>query len=90
MDLEVVEGVAVQTTGSGATTVPAHTLYDIVRKLPDGAEVTFDSGGDDEKLVMRCGRSRFTLPCLPVADFPVMSGADLAISSGCRRTRCAA
>ena len=78
MDLEVVEGVAVQATGPGATTVPAHTLYDIVRKLPDGAEVTFDSGGDAEKLIMRCGRSRFTLPCLPVADFPVMSGADLA------------
>ena len=78
MDLEVVESVAVHTAGPGATTVPAHTLYDIVRKLPDGAEVTFDSGGDAEKLIMRCGRSRFTLPCLPVADFPVMSGADLA------------
>jgi DNA polymerase III subunit beta len=77
MDLEVVEGVPVRMAAAGATTVPAHTLYDIVRKLPDGAEVTLDSEGDAEKLVMRCGRSRFTLPCLPVADFPVMSGGDL-------------
>lgn len=78
MDLEVAEGVATKAAGPGATTVPAHTLYDIVRKLPDGAEVTFDSDGGNEKLMMRCGRSRFTLPCLPVTDFPVMSGADLS------------
>jgi DNA polymerase-3 subunit beta len=75
MDLEVVESVAVETARQGATSVPAHTLYDIVRKLPDGAEVTLESEG--EKLVMRCGRSRFTLPCLPVEDFPVMSDIGL-------------
>jgi DNA polymerase-3 subunit beta len=77
MDLEVVESVAVETAGPGATTVPAHTLYDIVRKLPDGAEVTLESAGDAAKLIMRCGRSRFTLPCLPVEDFPVMSDVGL-------------
>ena len=76
MDLEVVESVAVETAAPGATSVPAHTLYDIVRKLPDGAEVTLESDGA-EKLVMRCGRSRFTLPCLPVEDFPVMSDVGL-------------
>ncbi len=37
MDLEVVESVAAEIAAEGATTVPAHTLYDIVRKLPDGA-----------------------------------------------------
>ena len=29
----------------GATTVSAHTLYDIVRKLLDGAQVNIDGGG---------------------------------------------
>ncbi len=28
----------------GATTVPAHLLYDIVRKLPEGAEVMLKTG----------------------------------------------
>ena len=39
MDLAVVERVAAESAGDGAATAPAHTLYDIVRKLPDGAQV---------------------------------------------------
>ncbi|MCP5065167.1 MAG: DNA polymerase III subunit beta, partial [bacterium] len=39
MDLTIIEGVAATVGDPGAITAPAHTLYDIVRKLPDGAEV---------------------------------------------------
>jgi DNA polymerase III subunit beta len=39
MDLEIVERVAGQVEREGRTTVPAHTLYDIVRKLPEGAQI---------------------------------------------------
>jgi DNA polymerase-3 subunit beta len=39
MELAIVEQVAVDAGQAGAATVPAHTLYDIVRKLPDGAQV---------------------------------------------------
>lgn len=77
MDLEVVEAVAADTDADGSTTVPAHTLYDVVRKLPEGGQVDFESAGDADRLTMRCGRSRFTLPCLPTSDFPAMSGTDL-------------
>jgi DNA polymerase-3 subunit beta len=35
----VTEATAANVEQGGATTVPAHLLYDIVRKLPDGAEV---------------------------------------------------
>lgn len=77
MDLEVVEAVTAEITNAGATTVPAHTLYEIVRRLPDGAEVHLDSAGDAERIHMRSGRSRFTLPCRPVADFPLMAGGEL-------------
>ena len=38
MDLAIVEGVEAGVSQDGSTTVPAHTLYDIVRKLPDGAQ----------------------------------------------------
>ena len=76
MDLDVVESVEAAITGGGATTAPAHTLHDIVRKLPEGAEVEIE-GGDDGQLVLRSGRSRFTLTCLPTEDFPVMAGGDL-------------
>ena len=54
-------------------TAPAHTLYEIVRKLPEGAEVSLLYSGDDPRLVVSAGRSRFNLPVLPAGDFPVMS-----------------
>ncbi len=76
MDLEVVELVTAGVTMTGSTTVQAHTLYDIVRKLPDGAEILVEQAGDADALKMASGRSRFTLPCLPVSDFPVMAAGE--------------
>ena len=37
LDLQINETVEANVTEPGATTVPAHTLFDIVRKLPEGA-----------------------------------------------------
>ena len=76
MDLDIVESVAADIAQPGATTAPAHTLYDIVRKLPDGAQVAMDADGEGQ-MVLSSGRSRFTLTCLPTDDFPVLSGGDL-------------
>ena len=75
MDLEITESTTAEVSTPGITTAPAHTLYDIVRKLPEGSQV--ELSGDGEKLTLRSGRSRFTLPCLPTEDFPVMSGGEL-------------
>ena len=78
MDLEIVETVPATVSRPGGTTAPAHTLYDIVRKLPDGSQVELDMGGDGTILTLRAGRSQFKLSCLPVEDFPQLSGGDLA------------
>jgi DNA polymerase-3 subunit beta len=77
MDLAVVESVAATVELDGNTTAPAHTLYDIVRKLPEGAQVELDASGDAEQLLLRSGRSRFTLQTLPTGDFPQMSSGEL-------------
>jgi DNA polymerase-3 subunit beta len=77
MDLAVVESVAATVELDGTTTAPAHTLYDIVRKLPEGAQVELDASGDAEQLLLRSGRSRFTLQTLPTGDFPQMSSGEL-------------
>ena len=77
MDLEVVASVGGQSSRKGATTVPAHTLYDIVRKLREGAQVELDSAGDKGVLTLRSGRSTFTLACLPPEDYPFMAGGEL-------------
>jgi DNA polymerase-3 subunit beta len=77
MDLEIVAGVAAQTAASGTTTAPAHTLYDIVRKLPEGAQIELSSSGDKGTVTVRAGRSTFSLACLPPEDYPLMTGGDL-------------
>ena len=52
----------------GRTTVPARKLLDICRGLPDSADITFLLEG--ERLILRSGRSRFSLSTLPANEFP--------------------
>jgi DNA polymerase III subunit beta len=78
LDIEVTETLGAQSGMDGAITVPAHTLYDIVRKLSDGAQVSIESGIDGGQLTIKSGRSRFTLQSLPEADFPDMAAGELA------------
>ena len=86
MDLEIVERVPARVEREGRTTAPAHTLYDIVRKLREGAQVELETLGERNEMVLRSGRSTFTLACLPPEDYPVMSAGELphhfALSSG--------
>ena len=76
MDLDIVESVDAEVAEPGATTAPAHTLYDIVRKLPDGAQVVMEKEPEGQ-LVIKAGRSRFALSCLPTEDFPVLGSGEL-------------
>ena len=76
-ELEIVEAVAATVVRAGSITAPAHTLYEIVRKLPDGAQIELDSVDDSTLLTLRSGRSQFKLGCLPVEDFPQLSGGRL-------------
>jgi DNA polymerase-3 subunit beta len=78
MDLAIVEAAAASVARSGATTTSAHTLYDIVRKLPEGSQLEFaPAGGADGRLILRSGRAKYELPCLPVEDFPIMAEGEL-------------
>ncbi len=73
LDMEVVEQVGAQVSREGATTAPAHTMHDIVRKLPDGAQVDLDFAAVDQRLTISAGQATFTLACLPREDFPAMT-----------------
>ena len=75
MDMDVVETVACAVDEPGETTIPAHTLYEIVRKLPEGAEVGLTAANDGNRMSIRAGRSNFSLPTLPVEEFPALSGS---------------
>jgi DNA polymerase-3 subunit beta len=78
MDLEMVSALAAQGAKPGATTVPAHTLYDITRKLREGAQIELETTGEKGLMTLRSGRSTFTLSCLPPEDYPLMAGGELA------------
>ena len=75
LDLQVDESVAAQVSQAGATTVSAHTFFDIVRKLPEGSQVELSAA--DGKMQVVAGRARFNLSTLPRDDFPVIAEGNL-------------
>ena len=75
LDLQVDESVPATVDQAGATTVSAHTLFDIVRKLPDGSQVELNAA--EGKMQLSAGRARFNLSTLPRDDFPVIAEGEL-------------
>src|SRR5450432_440731 len=80
LDLEVTDSIAAEVSPGGATTVPAHMFYEIVRKLPEGAQIVVEGSGDRAVLSIRAGRSRFTLQTLPESDFPDLAAGEMTHS----------
>lgn len=80
LDIEIVETVKAEAAREGAATVPAHMLYDIVRKLPDGAQLELEQGPDASRVAVRAGRSKFALQALPPEDFPDLSSGEFGNS----------
>jgi DNA polymerase-3 subunit beta len=73
-DLDIEATVTIPTTGGDiAATAPAALLHDIVRKVPEGADIVLDPA--ETHLAVRAGRSRFKLQTLPAEDFPDLSRA---------------
>jgi DNA polymerase-3 subunit beta len=77
MDLTVVETASAEVERGGASTAAAHTLYDVVRKLPEGTRIEIERSDSGTELRLKGGRSTFDLPCLPAADFPTMTDEGL-------------
>ncbi len=78
LDLQIVESVQAQVERGGAITVPAHTLFDIVRKLPEGSQVALDAA--EGRMLVQAGRARFNLQTLPRDDFPMIAEGALPTS----------
>jgi len=78
MEIAIVEDVAADSSRNGACTAPAATLYEIVRKLPEGALVELDCPlTSDAPLALRAGRYATSLVVLPTDDFPSMTAGTL-------------
>ncbi len=70
LEVELVATTDVEVQQGGDITVPGRKFLDILRALPEKAGITITLEGD--KLVIRAGRSRFSLSTLPATEFPVI------------------
>ncbi|MGY6246237.1 DNA polymerase III subunit beta [Bosea thiooxidans] len=75
LDIQADTSLPCEVAEAGAITLPAHTLSDIVRKLPAEASITIEGSGD-KPFTLRSGRSRFTLQGLPESDFPDITAGE--------------
>ncbi|BCB18023.1 DNA polymerase III subunit beta [Bosea sp. ANAM02] len=78
LDIKVETSVPCEVAEAGAITLPAHTLSDIVRKLPAEAAITLDGG--EKGMALKSGPSRFTLQTLPESDFPDIADGEFTCS----------
>lgn len=88
-DLEIEMSVEVAAgNGDAEFTVPARKLFDICRALPEGSNITLSNQG--EKILLKAGKSRFTLQTLPAKDFPAIDTATwelaLTVTQGALKT----
>jgi len=70
LEVELAASVPLECDDGGEVTVPGRKLLDICRALPDGATVQVSL--EKERLLLKSGRSRFSLSTLPAAEFPVI------------------
>ncbi len=70
LEVELVAQAEVSVEAGGEITVSGRKLLDICRALPEGSEVDISLSG--EKVVVKSGRSKFSLATLPAAEFPTV------------------
>lgn len=78
-EVEIAETLPAVVETAGSTTVPAHRLYEIVRKLPDGAQIAF-ALAENGQLALTSGRAKFALAALPADGFPTLAQEPLPIA----------
>ncbi|MEM7073184.1 MAG: DNA polymerase III subunit beta [Pseudomonadota bacterium] len=73
MDMAMVERKPARISIDGSLTVPVRTFYEIIKKLPDGAQINLEQDSNTGQLNINAGQASFHLPTLPADDFPVLS-----------------
>ncbi|MFI4895458.1 MAG: DNA polymerase III subunit beta [Steroidobacterales bacterium] len=86
LEVELVATAEVSVQQPGDITVPGRKLLDIVRTLPEKSHISATREG--ERVVLRGGRSRFTLSSLPAAEFPVIDEINAQQSVSIRAQDC--
>jgi DNA polymerase-3 subunit beta len=78
LEVELVARTTMDGGEPGETTVSARKLADICRALPEGSLIEISESKN--KLVLKSGRSRFSLSTLPVNDFPTVQNINAGVT----------
>jgi DNA polymerase-3 subunit beta len=70
LEVQITSRAALGNGAEGSITAAARKLYDILRSLPEDAEVSLEA--KESRMTVRAGKSRFNLQTLAAADFPRM------------------
>ena len=70
LEVQITSSAALEGNAEGTVTAGARKLYDILRSLPEDAEVSLEA--KENRMTVRAGKSRFNLQTLAAADFPRM------------------
>ena len=70
LEVQITSRAALGDGAEGSVTAAARKLYDILRSLPEDAEVSLEA--KESRMTVRAGKSRFSLQTLAAADFPRM------------------
>ncbi|MGL9718383.1 MAG: DNA polymerase III subunit beta [Wolbachia sp.] len=75
LDISIFASLAANVSVEGEVKISAHTLHDIVKKLPTDLDVNFEMN-DQGKLLISCGNANFSLPNVVSSNFPVLEEGD--------------
>lgn len=67
----------------GQTTIPAKKLLDICKSLPDSGLIDFEL--EENRVLVKCGRSKFSLATLPAVEFPSLDDKKSAVQFAIRQ-----
>lgn len=68
LEVELITSIPFQSTESKEFTLPARKLLDICKALPEDANLELNI--EKDQVILKSGKSRFTLATLPAKDFP--------------------
>jgi len=80
MDIVIISSVEALINKEGSTTVPAQLFYDIIKKIPDIADINVESEENGGNIKISYGKSKFSLPCLDPSEFPILSEGEMSVN----------
>lgn len=82
LDIEIEDSLPAECAAEGEATLPAQTLLEIVKKLPEGVQIKLEVSAEKGTASLRAGRSRFALNWLPASEFPSLGRLEDGVSFG--------